>query len=187
MRALDPIYDIGTLLAAIPTVTQSVPETRFVIVGDGPQRSELEQLADSLGVTSLVRFVGRLSDKDMVRYAASASVYVSTSLSDGGLAASTAEAMACGVPPVVTDFGDNASWVNHGVTGFLFPCSDAATLSARLIEVLSDQDLARRLGVGARHTIVERNNVDTEMQKVEEIYRSLSRRGHQSTELRNPK
>ena len=187
MRALDPIYDIGTLLAAIPTVTQSVPKTRFVIVGDGPQRSELEQLADSLGVTSLVRFVGRLSDKDMVRYAASASVYVSTSLSDGGLAASTAEAMACGVPPVVTDFGDNASWVNHGVTGFLFPCSDAATLSARLIEVLSDQDLARRLGVGARHTIVERNNVDTEMQKVEEIYRSLSRRDRQSTELRNPK
>ena len=176
LRALYQIYDIGTLIAAVPAVVSAHPAARFVIVGEGPERTALEQQAETLGVASLVRFVGRLSDDDMVRYTASASAYVSTSLSDGGLAASTAEAMACGVPPVITDFGDNASWVDHGVTGFLFPCWDSTSLAARLIDLLSDRRRARQMGDGARSTIVHRNNVETEMGRVEQLYQSARRR-----------
>ena len=176
LRALSRIYDIGTLISAVPAVVSAHPAARFVIVGDGPERTALQQQAERLGVANLVRFVGRLSDDDMVRYTASASACVSASLSDGGLAASTAEAMACGVPPVITDFGDNASWVEHGVTGFLFPCGDSTSLAARLIDLLSDRRRARQIGDGARSTIVLRNNVETEMGRVEQLYQSARRR-----------
>lgn len=174
LRALDRIYDVGTLISAIPAVATACPAARFVIVGDGPQRTALEKQAHMEGVAELVRFVGRLSDRDMVRYTASAQVYVSTSLSDGGLAASTAEAMACGVPPVITDFGANSEWVDHGVTGFLFPCKNSESLADRVIDLLSNRRLAREIGCAARETIVARNNVDTEMGRVEHLYRTAN-------------
>ena len=84
--------------------------------------------------------------------------------------------MACGVPPVITDFGDNGSWVEHGVTGFLFPCGDSTSLAARLTDLLSDRRRARQMGDGARRTIVQRNNIETEMGRVEHLYQSARRR-----------
>lgn len=179
LRALYPVYDVGTLIGAIPAVLAACPAARFVIVGEGPERTGLQQHADELGVSNVVRFVGRLSGDDIVRYTASSKVYVSTALSDG-FSASLSEAMACGVPPVVTDFGDNPLWVEDGVSGFLFPGRDATCLAKRIIELLSDCARARQIGGEARHTIVVRNNVDIEMTNVEQLYRAMIRGKHRT-------
>lgn len=173
VRTLEPLYDVATFVRAAARVVREVPTTRFVIAGDGSQRTRLEALASELGLKESVHFVGRLAETELTSCLASSDIYVSTSLSDAGLAASTAEAMACGLPAVVTDFGDNATWVKDGETGYLFPCGDAGALAERLLWLLQDGELRRRLGANGRREIVERNSYQGEMQKVESIYADL--------------
>jgi L-malate glycosyltransferase len=102
IRSLEPIYDVETLIQAIPSVLRAVPSAVFVIGGEGSEKEKLVRLAQELGIVAQVRFVGQLPNEQLPEYLNAANLYVSTSLSDAGLAASTAEAMACGLPVIVT-------------------------------------------------------------------------------------
>lgn len=174
-RTLHPLYDVGTLIRAVPLVLASRPDTRFVIAGDGPDRTDLEGLVSSLGVARAVRFLGALPSARIAEHLATADVYVSTSTSDGGLAATTAEAMACSTPVVITDFGQNRSWVEDGRSGRLFPIGDHVALAAALIPLLQDPEARRALGQAGREVIRARNDYHREMARVEALYDSLVR------------
>jgi glycosyltransferase involved in cell wall biosynthesis len=172
-RSLRPIYDIATLIRSIPLILGNVPEATFVIVGGGPESDPLRALAQSLGVADEVRFIGHVPNEQLPQYLCMSEVYVSTSLSDAGIAASTAEAMACGLPVVISDFGDNAKWVREGEGGYLFPCGNHEALASRLTDVLTApqvRDTAARVN---RDTVLERCDRDTEMAKMEQIYGQL--------------
>ena len=177
LRALKPIYDVETLVKAIPLVMEKAPQARFVIVGSGEQKDYLQQLCKDLRIEKVVHFAGRLSDEDMRRYVASADVYVSTSTSDAGIAASTAEAMASAVPVVITDFGNNADWLDNEKAGRLFPIRDSAALAARISEILEDEGLRKRMGEASRNIILERNSYHREMERVLELYRNVGDSG----------
>ena len=94
-------------------------------------------------------------------------VYVSTALSDSGLAGTTHEAMACGLPVVVTDVADNHLWIDKK---YLFKPGDYHKLRDIVMELLSNPDEMKRQGKKNRETIVERNNYEVEMAKMEKIY-----------------
>jgi glycosyltransferase involved in cell wall biosynthesis len=173
LRNLKPIYDVESLIRAAPLVVAQVPEVRFIIAGDGEQRDYLKDLAKSLGVSESVRFVGWISNDELPKYLALADIYVSTSLSDAGLASSTAEAMACGLPVVITDFGDNERWVEDGVNGFLISMHDPEALASRIIHLLRNQDDRIRFGQANRKIIEERNNYEREMGKMGKLYEQL--------------
>ena len=176
LRQLDPIYDVESLITAIPLVLKEVPETKFVIAGRGSQEAELKQLAKSLGVSDSIRFVGFIANDELPKYLASADIYVSTSLSDAGIAASTAEAMACSLPVVITDFGDNKKWVEEGVNGFIVPLKDPKSLAERIIYLLKNEGVRMKFGMRNRKIIEERNNYYKEMEKMESIYIELIER-----------
>jgi glycosyltransferase involved in cell wall biosynthesis len=176
-RSLRPIYDIATFIRSIPLILGNVPEATFVIVGGGPESDHLRALAQSLGVADEVRFIGHVPNEQLPQYLCMSEVYVSTSLSDAGIAASTAEAMACGLPVVISDFGDNAKWVREGEGGYLFPCGNHEALASRLTDVLTAphmRDTAARVN---RDSVLERCDRDTEMAKMEQIYGQLLARG----------
>lgn len=174
-RSLRPIYDIATLIRSIPHVLSNVPEAAFVIVGGGPEGDRLRALAASLGVADNVRFVGPVPNSQLPSYLCSSDVYVSTSLSDAGIAASTAEAMSCRLTIVVSDFGDNREWVSDGA-GFLFPCGDHEALADRLVQVLTNPLIKTSAASVNRDIVLERCDRDTEMAKMEQYYRELSSR-----------
>jgi glycosyltransferase involved in cell wall biosynthesis len=174
LRSLNPIYDLESLVKAVPLVLGQVPEAKFIIVGDGEQRGYLENVATSLGVGDSVRFTGPISNSDIPRYLASSDVYVSTSLSDAGLAASTAEAMASQLPVVITDFGDNSQWVKEGQGGFLIPVKSPSLLAERIVYLLKNEDVRRKFGIFNREVIEERNDYYKEMRKVEHLYQTLT-------------
>ena len=176
LRNLEPLYDVGTLIKAIPIIRKEVPEAKFVIAGKGSQEAELKQLAKALDASDSVRFVGRIPNDKLPKYLASADIYVSTSLSDAGLAASTAEAMACGLPVVITDFGDNRKWVEDGVSGFIVPLKDPKSLAEKIIYLLKNEDISMRFGMRNRKIIEERNNYYKEMEKMGNIYIELAER-----------
>jgi glycosyltransferase involved in cell wall biosynthesis len=176
IRNLKPIYDVESLINAAPLVLKEIPEARFVILGRGSQEAYLKKLASSLGISTNVSFVGLVSHDELPQYLASSDVYVSTSLSDGGLAASTSEAMACGLPVVITDFGDNGKWVEDGVSGFLVPLRDPETLAARIVYLLQTKDDRIKFGQANRQIIEERNSYEREIAKVGKLYEELIER-----------
>ena len=176
IRGLKPIYDVESFIASAPLVLKEVPKAKFIIAGEGPEENHLKELAKSLGILDNVRFVGLIPNDKLPHYLTSMDVYVSTSLSDAGLAASTAEAMACGLPVVITDFGDNRKWVEDGVNGFIVPLKDPKALAEKIIYLLKHEDIRKKFGMRNRRIIEERNNYYKEMEKMEKIYIELVER-----------
>lgn len=180
LRHLSPLYDVGTLVSAVPTVLDSCPDAVFVIAGNGTQREELIRLAEDLGVRDAVRFVGLIAEAELPTYLTAADVYVSTALSDSGLSASTAEAMACGLPVVVTDTGSNRDWIDDGVNGYIVPVQDSSFLSRKIVDLLRDPARRKAWGKMNRTIIVQRNNYVTEMARMESLYACLTKRAPSS-------
>jgi L-malate glycosyltransferase len=171
-RSLEPIYDIPTLLRSIPLLLRKHPRTVVLIGGTGSLAESLHALARDLGVEQAVRFIGRQDQSALPGLYASADVYVSTALSDGGIAASTAEAMACETPVVITDVEDNAQWVQDGTSGLLVPPKNPEALASAVGRLLSNPTERSAFGKAARRVIVERNSVDGEMGRMESLYRN---------------
>jgi len=172
-RNLLELYDIETQLRAIRLVLRTFPQTRFIIVGEGKQRAYLEALTHSLEIEQAVRFLGWIPNIELPRYFASSDVYVSTALSDAGIATSTAEAMASGVPVVVTDVADNRDWIKEAEGGFLISPQNPVQLAERICLLLRDPALRLAYGAVNRKIIQERDEYRTQMQTVDDLYAEL--------------
>ena len=177
-RNLNPVYDVETLIRAIPLVLEEVPEARFVITGEGKQKNYLENLVQNLGIKDNTKFIGWISHDELPQYLASSDVYVSTSLSDG-TSQSLLEAMACGLAPVVTDIVANQPWVRDGENGFLFPMKDYKILATKITCLLTNKEKRAAFGQASRKIVIERANLEREMARVEQIYETvLSRKAN---------
>ena len=93
--------------------------------------------------------------------------YISTALSDAGLAGTTHEAMACGLPVVITNVADNHLWVDKE---YLFEPGDYRKLREIIMRLLENPEERKRQGKKNRETIVSRNNYQVEMAKMNQIY-----------------
>jgi len=172
-RNLKQIYDVESLIRAAPTVLNEVPNAKFIIIGTGTEENTLKKLTRRLNLSNSVEFLGYISNIDLPKYLASSDIYVSTSLSDGGLATSTAEAMACGLPLVVTDFGDNSKWINNEINGYLVPLKNPKILAEKIVLLLKDPDNRTLFGQRNREIAVDKLDLHKGMNKVEAIYEEL--------------
>jgi len=172
VRNLEAIYNVETLLRAAAQVLHEIPNTRFIIAGEGEQRKYLEGLANALNITGSVRFVGWIPHSDLSRYLVSSDVYVSTSLSDS-LGVSNLEAMACRIPVIVGDLPATREWIVDGESGFIFPLKDQQALAEKIINLLRDNGLITRVGDAGRKVVVESAEYGKQMAKVEKIYQKL--------------
>jgi len=173
LRSLEPIYDIETLIKAAPTVLKEIPEAKFIIAGKGSQEENLKNLVKNLGLDKAIKFMGIVPQDKLPETLGQSDIYVSTSLSDAGIASSTAEAMACGLPCIITDFGDNKKWVEHEKNGFLMPLKDFNFIAEKIIYLLKNPVESRRMGQNARKVIEEKNNYYREMEKMEKLYEKV--------------
>jgi len=173
LRGFEPVYDIESLIKSIPIVVFKFPNVQFVLLGRGSLKEEIRSLVKAMSIDDSVFFLGYVDYDDMPNILSSADVYVSTSLSDAGIAASTAEAMSCELPVVITDSGENSRWVDHGENGFLVPNSDPKELAKCIITLLENIELGRSMGKKARKTITDRNDHNVEMKKMQVLYQKL--------------
>jgi glycosyltransferase involved in cell wall biosynthesis len=149
------------LLEAAPAVLAAHPDARFVIVGDGERRDELEELARGLPVT----FTGQRDDvPDLL---ASFDVFACPSLFEG-LCLAVVEAQAAGVPVVATPVGGIRDTVADGETGLSVPVADGDALARAIIRLLDEPELAARLADEARRRVRARFS---EQRMVEETVR----------------
>ncbi len=173
LRNLESIYDVETLVRAIPLVLREIPEVKFLIAGKGTQEQFLKKLAESLSIMNVTRFVGFIPNEELPKYLRTADIYVSTSLSDAGISASTAEAMACGLPVIITDSGENRIWVENGKNGFLAPIRNPEILAEKIVYLLRNEEIRKKIGENPRKTIEERNNYYKEMEKMGKLYEKV--------------
>jgi glycosyltransferase involved in cell wall biosynthesis len=172
LRNLEPVYDVATFVRAIPLVISQAANTRFVIAGDGSQRTYLEELTKLLGIEKRVSFVGRLPYDKLPEYLAAADIYVSTSLSDGA-SASLVEAMACGLAVVTTDVGDAREWIESGENGFVVPIKSPEKLAEKITCLIKDKRLRQNAGRINRALATGKADCQREMKKVEKLYTEL--------------
>jgi glycosyltransferase involved in cell wall biosynthesis len=141
---------VDLFLKAAARVLLDLPATRFVVVGEGPDREKLEQLIDTFKIRGSVTMLGRRND--MAAVYASFAVMVSSSRQEG-LPMAILEGMASGLALVATAVGEVPSVVIDGRTGVLVPAENVELLAQGMIELLRDPEKRRRLGTGARQLI----------------------------------
>jgi glycosyltransferase involved in cell wall biosynthesis len=147
-RHLEPLYNVGLLIEALPEIAAAFPTVKVILVGDGSERKRLQERARDLNIAQRVVFLGRKRPEEVAEYLSHADVFVSTSLSDGNNI-SLNEAMACGAFPVATDIPANREWIRHGDNGFLTDLHDPRMLAKLVVQALEQSSL--------RHTAAEAN------------------------------
>ncbi len=175
-RHLRAVYDVESLVKAVPLVLEKAPEAQFIIGSDGYQKDYLKSLAASLGVSGSIKFIGWINHGELPRHLASSDIYVSTSLSEGGVSITTMEAMACGLTVIVTDTGDNKKWIKDGISGYIIPVRSPEILASKIIFLLRNSEVRRKLALTNRQIVEEKANYQKEMDKMERLYESVVKR-----------
>ena len=170
LRDFEPVYDIESFVKSMPMILSLVPNTQFVLLGRGALKEDVKSMVKRMDLEGSVMFLDYVDNKKLPDLMSGVDVLVSTSLSDAGIAGSTAEAMSCELPVVITDSGENNLWIDNGKNGFLVPVSNPLELSSKVIELLNNEALRSKMGCNARETILYKNDYFKEMEKMHELY-----------------
>jgi glycosyltransferase involved in cell wall biosynthesis len=166
--------DVPSLIRAMPLVRDALDcGVTLLVVGDGPQRDELERLADDLGVASNIRFLGYRDDA--IQILASSDILCHATLFEG-MPMVVLEAMALGLPVVATRAPGVTDVVDDGRTGILVPPRDPKALADAIVRVVEDDDLRKRMVEAAREAIASAHNTAAWTARIEQIYEELARR-----------
>jgi glycosyltransferase involved in cell wall biosynthesis len=170
---LEPEKGVAYFLEAAARVAPLAPDVRFVVIGDGPLRNDLELHAERLGLGNRVRFLGlRLDAPALV---SSLDLLAVPSLSEG-TALRILEAMSVGVPIVATSVGGIPDQIRHGREGLLVPAGDSEALGAAMLELLRDPDRARRLGEAGRQRLITEFDYEVMLQRTLGIFHAALQR-----------
>lgn len=143
---------IGTLIAAMPRVVREIPGVRFIMAGDGPELSACRERVANLGLAERVLFTGHADDRLRNRLLRVADVAVFPSWYEPfGIVA--LEAMAAGLPVVVSDAGGFDEIVRHGENGWKVPAGHPGALADGIVTLLRDGNLATGLARVGRQEV----------------------------------
>ena len=168
---LRPEKNHELLLSAFASVQGEV-DAELWIVGDGPRRSELEELTRVLGIAGSVRFLGLRADARRIMHGFDVAVLSSHPLVET-LPLALMEAMDAGIPIVATRVGALAEMVEHGQSGWLVEPGDESGFAAALRSVLQDPGRARRFGRAGTEIVQRRFSVEQMVTQTETLIQTL--------------
>ena len=166
VAALRPEKNHQLFLRAAALVHRELPRARFLIVGDGPQRDELEALAAELSISDVVHFLGTRCDVPQIL--SLIDVVVLTSRTEAN-PISILEAMAAEKPVVATRVGSVAETVADGKTGHLVTPGNAVEIAERVIELFKDRGRAAAMGRAGRERVIANWSVDRTVQGYQDL------------------
>jgi glycosyltransferase involved in cell wall biosynthesis len=162
-----PVKDHATLLRGFAGVAAARPNVDLLLAGDGPLRPVLEAQIAALGITSRVRLLGVRSDvADLLR---AADIFTLSSVSEAA-SITLLEAMASGLPAVVTAVGGNPELVRGGVDGVLVPRGDAAAFTAAFLDLIDHPGRRRQMGQSGADRVRDQFQMATTIERYGQLY-----------------
>jgi len=166
-----PVKDHATLLRGFACIAQKSPNVDLLLAGDGPLRQELESLCQQLGVEQRVQFLGIRSDvADLLQ---AADCFVLTSLSEAA-SLTLLEAMAAGLPVVVTNVGGNPEIVRNHIDGLLVPRHNDSALADALQTLLQGPKRAAAMGASGQERVHEKYDLNRTISRYCQLYQQLA-------------
>lgn len=168
-RAWEPIYGVDVLAEAFCRAAAGEPRLRLVMLGGGSLESRLRRKFEEAGVSERVSMPGTIEYDRLPDYYRASDLYVSASHSDGS-SVSLLEAMACGLPALVSDIPGNREWVEPGVNGWWFADGNVEELGAAILRAASHTEAAS-FGKHGRSIVEERADWSRNAGMIREAYR----------------
>jgi phosphatidylinositol alpha-1,6-mannosyltransferase len=150
-----------TLVEALPEILAAVPDAHLIFIGEGPHKDYLVKRASELKVTRAITFIGRIQYAQLPRYICVGDIFAMPSrsrlagLEVEGLGIVYLEASACGLAVIGGKSGGAPDAVLEGETGFAVDGTSPQEVAAAAIKLLSDPDLAQKMGARGRKWIIE--------------------------------
>ncbi len=160
------------LLESMPVVLGSFPDAKLIFVGRGNDQKKLQEQAKKLGLEKNVVFKGFIDEEELKTAFASCDLFVLSSLWEV-LPIAILEAMSSGKPIVCTDAGGDAELVADGVNGFVVPKRKPKIFAKKVVEILSNEKLKKKMGVASRIRAVKEFNWPMVAKKTIQVYKTL--------------
>ena len=153
-----------------------VPTGELIIMGDGPEKAALRSLAQELGVTDRVTFMGAVSPAIAKETLESCDVFLQHSLelfgAVEGFGVSVSEAASMELPVIVSATGGLIDQVINGKTGFVVPMRNQTMMTEKMIQLASDPNIRKKMGSAGRVNVVNNYDTDSQVAKLEAVLRS---------------
>lgn len=169
-RSWEPRYGVDVLAKAFVEVAAEHPQVRLLLLGGGSQAQRIQRILRDGGVWDRVSMPGQISQRDLPHWYHLADLYISPSHVDGS-SVSLMEALACGLPCLVSDIPANKEWIVENENGWLFPDGDEHALAAKIRAALAQRENLPQVGRAARQSAESRADWQKNFQGLLEAYR----------------
>jgi glycosyltransferase involved in cell wall biosynthesis len=171
---LSPEKGISFLIRSLKGLIDRGHALELRLAGDGPSQNELEVLTNELGIAANVKFLGFLDEDKIIDELQAADLFVLPSFIEG-IPVSAMEAMAIGVPAIVTNIAGTSELIHDGQTGLLVAPSDSEALIDAILLLIRDYPFRIRIAERARQKVVDEFDVDKETAKLSDYFQEKSR------------
>ncbi|MCC6491848.1 MAG: glycosyltransferase [Pirellulales bacterium] len=179
VRALE---GVATVLRALAKLQKAARPVRFVLLGDGSELPRLKQEADELGIASMVRFLGRVHHAAVADYYSVFDAFVVPRIDAAVCRIVTPlkplEAMAAGLPLIVSDLPALTEVLDDGRAGVSFLPEDPEDLAAKILLLASDEQRCKLMGHHGRQWVGQNRQWDRLARQTSELYEALLERHH---------
>ncbi len=172
---LEPVKGHRYFLKAARELKKEGYQAKFLIVGDGSLRKELEEMAVSFGLEDSVIFTGYVKDTSLLLNVADVNVIASDS---EAMSLAILEAKSLGKPSIATAVGGNPEIVHNGSDGFLVGVADSASLAEAMVKIMEDEELFKRLSQNAQALFQKEFRAETMVRKLEKFYEEAYQNVH---------
>ncbi|MCX6716819.1 MAG: glycosyltransferase family 4 protein [Candidatus Taylorbacteria bacterium] len=150
---------LDVLVRAFSLISNSLPDARLIIGGDGDGRKELELSIKEADLGDRIDFLGKVTEKEKIDLLQKAWIFVQPS-SKEGWGITVTEANACGTPVIASNVSGLCDSVKDGFNGFLFPYGDVEILSKKMSEIIKDKKMREELSKNA-YEFAKKYDLDT--------------------------
>ncbi|MBI5823974.1 MAG: glycosyltransferase family 4 protein [Chloroflexi bacterium] len=173
-RAWETRYGVDVLARAFVKAAQQREDVGLILLNGGSQGAQIRQILQSGGVLDRVTFGGQVSQTDLPRWYHMADLYISPSHVDGS-SVSLMEALACGLPCLVSDIPANKEWIIEDENGWLFRDGDAGHLAGKILAAMNQREKMPGVGRAGRRSAERRADWKKNVAVLMNVYRNLTK------------
>ena len=164
--------NLNVVISSFAKVVEKVPSAKLIIVGTGPMLDEWKKIVFNLGLKENVVFTGYISQHEKMELWSKSAALILPSITEG-LPTVVLESFAMSTPVIVSDIDPHREIIDDGLDGFLIPLNDSQKWAEKIIYLLSNKDICKKMGEEGRIKVEREFSVESIIRKIESLYSTL--------------